>query len=582
MPAPLKFISRVGSLPPWIRLVGLALIGAGLSRGRYDWAANPPLASRAWVLSLYFYLLILAGIGTAGQVFGLLGRRRFWAVLSVVSVALNLPYRWLGLDQDFFLGSHPLNYARANIFTPEWLGRGHSFLPWNSTDTLLLVPLVAALLIGIAVCRSRLSGTLFGDRRIWGLFSLLLALIVVETWLHLSFRSPYTYIVSFGQPASDHFMSAYPLLPDGRGVVNADVDYFIRLEELFQANRSDTPTMLIRRVFPFYLSSHFSYFLGPYNGFLIVNLAFWTLAAMATYGFCRDLSGSESCARIAAVLVACGPGFIMYAAQPMSYLPGYAGLAISAYLYHRLITAGTTPSPCAICAAGILVGLTMLTSDTVTWALFYIGYALWARRSWWRALLSVAAGAVVYAGFLFLIFRVYGLLPDHTNDKELTSDLQHLVALLLHFDAAKFFPLVSGAIGNYGMQIMQANFVVPALLALLALFFTQPGKLLLPALLLLLASFAGSAFLYFGEAPGLWLAAEPRFSYSSYPAIVMLAAFAVDTLRRHWSSRGQIWAARLSVALPLLACVFLGNIDAFGFMPHLYFHFYYNVGGVFQ
>jgi hypothetical protein len=63
--------------------------------------------------------------------------------------------------------------------------------------------------------------------------------------------------------------------------------------------------------------------------------------------------------------------------------------------------------------------------------------------------------------------------------------------------------------------------------------------------------------------------------------VVLLAALAVETVARFWRARGSIGLARLSVALPLLACAVLGNIDAFGFMPHLYYHFYWNSGGYF-
>jgi len=580
-----NIVFQLKSIPHWGRFLGLAAAGALLAHGRYDWAANHELALRSWTLSLYFFCLILGGIYSAGHVFSLLGTRRLWAFMAVVTVGLNLPYCWLGLDRHYFLASHPLGYAHVTTFVPEWLGQGHRHVPWNSTDTLLMA-LLALSLLGWLVLRLQTWASRpappTASRQTLAFFLLVLACLAVETWMHLSYRSPYTYIIYYGRPASEHFMSAYPMLPDGRAVVNPDFPYFIRLEELFQGNRIDTPTMLIRRAFPFYLSSQFSYFLGPFHGFLAMNILCWLLAAMAIHGFCRNLTGSLNCARIAAILVACGPGFIMYAAQPMSYLPGYAALALSTYLYHRIITASPVPGFSAICSAGIVVGLAMLTSDTVTWGLFYIGYALLAAKPLLRALGIMVVGVAVYWGFLCLIFNVFGLQPDHTNDKEIASDLHNLTALVLHFDSSKFFPMVSSAIGNYCMQVMQANFVVPGALAMLGLFLGKPGKLLKTVLLLLMASFAGFAFLYFGEFPNLWLASEPRFSYSSYPAIVMLAAFAIDTLARHWSVRGQIWPARLSVALPLLACLALGNIDAFGFMPHLYFHFYYTAGGYFN
>jgi len=101
------------------------------------------------------------------------------------------------------------------------------------------------------------------------------------------------------------------------------------------------------------------------------------------------------------------------------------------------------------------------------------------------------------------------------------------------------------------------------------------------ALLLLLPSFATSMLLYLGEAPSLYLAGMPRFNYPSYPAIVLLAASAIGVLVQFWLDRNRRWLAGLSAGLPLLACAVLSNVDAFGFMPRLYYHFYWNSGGYF-
>jgi hypothetical protein len=565
--------SRVKSFPDAAKFAAVLAAGLLLALGRFHWEPGSPVPLRAWTLGGFFFSLLAGGAFALGRAGGHTSRRYFWPALTGAAVLLNLPYCWLGLDRYFYLAGRPLTYGVEKHFVPEWLGHAQSPSSWNSTDTLLSGLLGGALLAAVLALRSATH------RRRLAFFLLLFAGMTTETWLHLSNRSPYTYITHYEQPPAANYVSAWTMLPDGRGAVNADFAYFIRLEELFVGNSPDTPTLLVRRPFPFYLSAHLSYFLGGYHAFLVGNLLAWLAAAVSLYWFCRDISGSSAVAASAAALVACGPGFVMYAAQPMSYLPGFAILAVAVYLYHRLALTGLA-RPAAVVAAGILFGLTLLTYDTFAWALFWLGYAALVRASLARAALSVLIGLGVYGAFLLLVFRVFHLPAEHANDRYIGDALRQAVQVFRHPAGAQFLALATGFFGNYLTQILQVNFYVPVLVAAVGLFCARLARRPRAVALLLLApSAAGFAVLYFGQT---YLASFSRFNYTSYPGVVLLAALALGAAADSLSARGRPWAARSVVGLPILACALLANVDAFGCMPQLFFHFYYSAGGQFS
>lgn len=567
------------SAPDWIRMTSLILLGSLLACGRFDWAGGRALALRSYCLSWFFFVLILVCGYTLARTLRPAGRRGLWPALTAASVLLNLPYRWLRLEKFYYLKSHPLTYRVSKGFVPEWLGRGGPAMPWNATDTLFVLALGAGL-AWLATLPRAGGAPSSGPRRPRRLFALIFILIVLETWLHLSNRSPYSYIPHFEQPAAANYTYSYELLPDGRGVVNADFGYFVRLEELFRSNYPTPPMLMVRRIFSFYLDSHLSYFIGPYHSFLILNIAFWTAGAAAMYFFCRDLTGSDTCASSAAFLVACSPGFIMYAAQPMSYVSSYAELPIVLFLYRRIVIATGLRTPVAATAAGILLGLALLTYDSQGWALFFIAYPMLLKTSPFRALAPAAIGALIYSGFFVLLFNVFKLVPEHLHDKLLTDAVQQSLELFRHPAAAKIFPLFKDFFWKYFVQILQVNFYVPVALAVGGLLFAKNG--IVPratALLLLLPTLATFAILHFG---GCYLSTLSRFNYPTFPAVVLLASMALDRLAANLRDTGRFLFARLSVALPLALCAAISNIDAFGFAPQLYYHFYWQSGGTFS
>ena len=575
--------AKRGTFSDWAKVLALLLVGAVLALGRFNWAANSALALRSWTMSGFFSGLLLIGTYAMARAFALTSRRGFWPLLTAASVLLNLPHRWLGLTKFFYLSKYPLVYRLTKEWLPEWLGQVRPATPWNSTDAIYLILLATTGLtwLGVVFRRRKLQASRppgAATGKLAGFFLLLFAVMTVESWMHLSNRSPYSYIPHYEQPASANHLYNYEMLPDGRGIVNADFGYFVRLEELFQGNGAEPPMLLIRRAFPFYLSVHLSYFLGSYHAFLILNLLLWLGAAAAIYFFCRDLTKSNMVAAIAAGLVACAPGFIMYATQPMSYLPGYAILAVTIFLYHRLVTVTRLTGVPAILAMGILIGLTGLTYDNFAWVLFFTAYALLHRVSVLRIVAGLVIAAAIYAGFLLLIFQVFKLPPERSNDQHMGAAIQQVYELFRHPEFARIAPLAKSYLGIYFTQVLQVNFYLPVGLAACGLF-CATNRLRLCAVTLLLPSLGTFFFMHFG---GSYLASLSRFNYPCYPAIILLAAVAVGRGVDYWLARGQRVAAGLTAGLPIAAVAVLGNIDAFGFLPQLYYHFYWQTGGSFN
>lgn len=564
-------------------MAGIVVAGSLLGCGRQDWFTDHDLAFRAWALSWFFFFLLVSGLYAAGRAFSFASHPGFWPALAALSALLNLPYRWLGLDRWRYLASHPWTYQVPDVFVPEWLTLRTFLAPrWNSTDSLFGALILGAVLAGVMMRRRQLSepGTTPALTRRPLFFAGLFILLALEAWLHSSDRSPYSYVPHFDKPPAQGYTYTVALLPDDRGLVNRDAPGFIRLEELFLGPRTDTPTYLIHRPFPFYLGAHLGYFAGSYHAFLVLNLLLWWAAAVSLCCLCQSLSGSPLVGGCAAFLLGCSPGFIMYAAQPMTYLAGFALLIIALNLHHQAIRATGLRSWPALYATGITFALTMLTFDVFAWCLFFVGYALLCRVSLWRAVFPIVLGAGIYAAFLALVFHVFYFPRDDLNTRQIAAAWAVVKPSLLQPNAHNLYSLWIGSVRNYWSQVCQVMFFVPVALAVGG--FCLPAlslRLRLVCLLLLLPSYAGFVFLYFGHS---FLSLLSRLNYPAFPAILFLAAFLLARAYLFLSARGRVWAARLALGLPLAVCLVIANLDAFGLLPQLYYHFYWSSGGHFD
>src|SRR5208282_5350663 len=104
------------------------------------------------------------------------------------------------------------------------------------------------------------------------------AVILIESWLHLSLRSPNSYVMHYaelkpaqnasivydasGHPAAHVESTPQPhgwwhlyLFPDYRGAVNYDYKQYRACEEIFQGVPPHDPSSVVRRLLTFYISS---------------------------------------------------------------------------------------------------------------------------------------------------------------------------------------------------------------------------------------------------------------------------------------------------------------------------------------
>jgi hypothetical protein len=555
---------------PLLRLAVLVAVGLVLGAGRQDWTKG--LAFRSWVFSAYFFLLLLVGALAVLRALRLDGSRWSWAALSIVTLALNLPYRWLGLERLYYFAHHPDYYSVPPTFIPEWLADAASHhRPWGSPDFLLL----GLLLIGLAA-----GGFALLRKRSWLLFAGLFVLIVVETWLHVSGRSPYSYLPHYSGPDALHYTYTMAMLPNNGGLVNLDAPTFTRLEELFDHPTADMPTYLIRRPLAFYVAQHLSYFMGNYLAFLLINPLLWLAAVVSIYQLSLSLSGSRLLARYAAFLVAVSSGFITYVAQPMPYLMGFAVLAIAINLYDRILRADGLRSLAGFCATSVVFGLTFLTYDTFAWAPIFLLYPLLHRVSPLRGAVPVLGGMALYALYGHLVYGVFQIHRETMNEAYIGESFRAIAKLHHAKDLPQLYDLLIQTIGDYFSEISQAIFFIPVLLGLCGLFLA-PTRFLFraAALLLLLPSFATCAFFCFGQT---YLYRISRFQFPAYIGMALLGASFLAAIVERLRAADRPVLAWISAAVPLAACFAMTNIDVFGRTSYLYYHFYWLDGGRFQ
>jgi hypothetical protein len=504
--------------------------------GRYD-GSQIPYARNAFVSSAYFLLL---AVPIAYHVVWALAKRRTWARVAagVVTAVWAMPLHWLKLDRFRALGSIAYWNTQKNVWPPP-LAEG------APGERLLLVGLVVVFaVIAFAVARRR-AAPLVG----------LLALITLQTALHTSLRSPYTYTAHFER--HDKWYHLFQVPPD-RGALNADAIFFTTLDDHFNGVPRPVRTLLIRRSFVHWLASPFSYFWNPYYVYLVVNDLLWLLAAVCTWFWARRIGASSTAAQVAAALVACGNGFVYFVAQPMSYLASYAIVAVAIASYELLVVEGG-----GWLLWGGVFGLCAATYDLFPMMPAFVLYA-WARGAPIRkTVAALVVSLAVPLGFVAVEHRVLGLVLDDSNARKGTAALGGIVRLLRHGTPIRWMQELAGYAVVLATDLLHAFFIAGFLVG--AAGFVVADRVhkrllaiwVLPSVLLV-------AYLYFGgERWGhLLLAQLPRLSYICYPSVYLAAALLLARLRP--SLR---WAA-------VAALFVLVNLDVFG-VPDLHYHFYW-------
>ncbi len=558
--------------------VGYLALGLALLPGRFEWSSRTRSANwRGFDCSAFFLCILIPLIS------GILGRTNVRAsarnlIVGGTTLVFSLPYHWLRLDTLYYHRNRPrwvdwksLPQAPKLVWFPEAF-RGPAQIPYEFVFFGLLT--LAFVTSGWLYLRARRAAgrTVPRSTAIYG--AAVVLLVVIESWMHLSMRSPYTYICHYERPASANYWYQSLLFSNGQGAVNADYFVFRALEEVFIGTPGEINGMLIRRPFPFYISAQFSYFVNPYYVMLFLNITMWVLAVLAIHQYVSAHFGPDI-ADIAALLTASGPGFIMYVAQPQSYLWGYCAMAIIVWAHWRIC--GSRDANLADYALfGGIFSLALLTYDLFALLLYLIGYELLFKRSLWKIIVSGGVAIGGYAAFGLLTAHMRSFSHDSVNSNYIHTSLVNALSTLRSnpMGLATYIDY-AGLLRNYFWNLSNSVFVFPFLIAAVGLFCLNGSHKVKLIGLLLVPSFATAAFLYFGKT---FLGLMPRFSFIAYPAIYVLCAAALWSAGRfaaaHWPGSRSHRAGIAVVLAGVAAQVVLVNADVFGH-PWLYYLFYW-------
>lgn len=544
----------------------LALVsGLALLYGRFDWSSKAiPFSTRTYLLSAYLFLCLF-------------GTFRFFAVkllhdralrlgLSVfVFFTCTLPFHWLGLEKFFFGLSNKAMFDWKDPSVPvsqtDWFPSAFALLPAIPGEAILFA---SSLLIGwCLIWRFTRNEEFPLTRRMaiiaWGT-------ILLQTWMHLSLRSPYTYLPHFELAKSEKYWYHYFLFPDGKGAVNFDYFVFRPAEELF-FNAQHSVSVLISRALPAYFVSHFAVFFNSFYVWLVANCVAWFMA-VAAIAYLANRVFDKRVALYSSFFMVSAQGVILYVAQPMVYTMAICSIAVFLASFYWVCTRPQATIGEYI-GIGAAFGLFLLMYEGAPWivALPILGISLGAR--WWGVSVIILTGITLSQGFLFLGTQVPEItyIPTLTNIEQhpfvsIKAFIQSVIPkdVFVHF-CTSFFAYADAMLCAFPLTI------VPAFAGLF-LFVKCKSKsfllcLLLPGLM---------TYCMFYMARSLYTD-FPRLVYSAYPMVYLLAGLSIaeveGRLNRWRGGVGKIVAGSFIFA----NWIYL-NADVWGF-PGIYFSWFY-------
>jgi hypothetical protein len=565
------------SLRPFALWLLVLAAGIALLYGRFDWdPGGGRFAERGFLLSVYLFLILLPTCFYLAR--RILHSTAAAAVLTgFVFTVTTLPWELLGLDQFYYLRERP------PVFPSDYLGPPSlEFFPEGTLRAFpydyLFWPLLfaggLAAIWGVWWFRNRTRAV---SRRLPVLLSVAFAAICLQASVHTSMRAPYTYLAYFQFPKSEqHWYHVYNF-PDRSGAAEADQYAYYPMEDYFQGAPRDGHNMLARRPFSFYLAAQGSYFVNTFYVWLGLNCLFWLAAVVATGRLVGRLT-TERAGVIAGAMTAVGPGFVAFVGTPAMYLQSYAAVAIVLCLFEDLVvrTGGRSRGSVAL-FTGVLA-LCALVYDFAPLFLVLLAYGLARAVRPLPLVCSLVAAFVASLGYSFVITDVLGITINPQNSGQIGDAFGVFKSELLHPSLASWYDHTVSVIPGFLRLLLQAFFVLPVLIAVLALRKLRDRPLQVLVAGLFAMAFAIVAFFDIGEA--LYLQDLPRLVYYIFPAVYLLAALALDPGEpdpqhsalpaRHRIPAGMRRAAPWVVVGMLFV---LSNIDIFGY-PTLYVEFF--------
>jgi hypothetical protein len=552
---------------------GCLALFAVLSAGRYDWSPTVwDFALRSYVPYLFFATLFFPALY---YVLADLGIGRVWrrAACTFLGVVHSFPHHWLGTDRYYLFKRGPTywSWAQAGMPLPEpdWFwGALHRLpdIPYEAPFFFLLL-MVGLLAVGLWQ-KSRPSAVNLP----WAGFLpfAVFAMILLQTWLHLSLRSPYTYISHYTQPAGAHFWFHDYLFEGAKGAVNSDYPIFRRAELLFLG---DTHPLNVwpGRLFPMFLSCPWSAYINPYYVWIVFNVAAWGLACVAIYYLALNEFGPR-CALYSTLFMTSAQGVILYVAQPKIYVFGITGVAILLALQQRLFEP-IRFRPGNALLFGAICALYMLTYESQPWL---IGLALiaWLRGFDLRwTLFSLLLALFLREWFTVLMNCLPQLGPE--NPFAASNPWDNIKEMLLGLDLTSFWHHSLYSLDGFCVLMTHA-FNLCLIPALCGLFLIRPANTRHLALLAVgLPAFFTYTFFEMGASS--YYTHTPRLVYQAYPLVYILCGLCLAKLSEYpravgWPRLGA-WVAIFVIVLHF-AWV---NADVFGH-PAIYYYWFFGKG----
>jgi hypothetical protein len=553
---------------------GCLVFFTGMSAGRYDWSPTlRDFAVRGYALHLFFAALFFPSLH---YILADLDIRRAWRQIgcAFLGVIYAFPHHWLGTDRYYLFRQGPTCWdwrdAGMPLPEPDWFWGALHRLPDIPYEALFFLLLLGAGSFVLIVWRKAHP---FAVTAPWGriLPFMVLALILFQTWLHLSLRSPYTYIPHYEQPPESHYWYHNYLFAGAQGAVNFDYHIF-RSAELVFLGDAHPWDVLPGRFFPMFISNPWSAFINPYYVWITLNVIAWSLACIAIYYLALNEFGPR-CAFFSTLFMSSAQGIMVYVAQPMIYVFAISGVAILLALQQRLFEPKRF-QPMGALVFGAICALFLLTYESQPWliGLAFIAFLRGFNLRW--TMLSLVLAFFLYECSKILITRLPQLVLVNPSfmDKDPWDNIKEMI-LGLH--TTRLWRHSWSALNGFRIVMTHAfNFcLVPAFFGLFLIRSSSRRYLALlsigvPALLTYCFFDMGSSFYI----------QFPRLVYQAYPLIYILGGLCLAKLSEY--PRSPRWP-RIGLCAAI-AAIFLFfawvNADVFGH-PFIYYYWFYRGQG---
>ncbi|HEX8967181.1 MAG TPA: hypothetical protein VF937_04825, partial [Chloroflexota bacterium] len=300
--------------------------------------------------------------------------------------------------------------------------------------------------------------------------------------------------------------------------------------------------------------------IGAYPSFVLVNVALWVAAVLATYALALRFTRHSVTAIAAAVLVSTAPAFEALAGQALPYVASYSLFVLSLLLFDRVkLFERDTPARTAL-ACGLLGGLGFLFYDLYMLPAFVVSYGVLRRMPWRNLLVVLIAMAVprlAWSGY----WQAASLASYSHNE---THPIEALAAWIDASRTGEGLSRLKGyaLLAAHGALNIGAVFLFwPIPFAIWDLWCRRRT----PEALWFVAVVVG------GFAPALFMLSTwphiPRWYAYGFPAVYILAASGIVRFAG-WLTRSSGWRPAIigltAVVMVGLPAVILSNLDVLG------------------